>query len=245
MIESEINFHGDNNILYCDKNVCLDRCVLSFFGNNSVIFLNSNKHPYKINVYAYNNSACYIGKNNYFNEAMNILLSEQKHVFFGNDSLFSLDVWMRIADPHLIYDAETKQRKNPSKSIFVGDHVWIGQSAFILKGSQIHSGSIIGAMSVVTGKKIPSNESWAGNPAKKRGENVFWGGLCVNTWTDEETEKYQVFETDAYTYKYSEEEYIAFDEIDEHLSTSRDAKGKFEYLMNFRDNGNKNRFAIN
>ncbi len=170
---SSIIFNGKNNILYCDEHIHLTNSILTFNGNNSVIYLCRNKHLYKLDVVTYNNSAFYVGQNNYFNGKLSAILSEQKHIFIGDDGLFSFGIWMRIADPHLIYHTDSKKRINPTKSIYLGDHVWIGQSAMILKGTQIHSGSIIGALSVVSGKEIPSNTSWAGNPSRKIAENIF------------------------------------------------------------------------
>ena len=50
--------------------------------------------------------------------------------------------------------------------ITIGDNVFIGMNSIILKGVTIGDNVIIGAGSVVT-KSIPSNEVWAGNPARK------------------------------------------------------------------------------
>lgn len=52
-----------------------------------------------------------------------------------------------------------------SKEIHIENNVFIGAHTIILKGVTIGENSIIGAGSVVT-KSIPSNEIWAGNPAK-------------------------------------------------------------------------------
>jgi acetyltransferase-like isoleucine patch superfamily enzyme len=52
-----------------------------------------------------------------------------------------------------------------TKPIKIGNNVFIGAHTTILKGVSIGDNSIIGACSVVT-KNIPSNEIWAGNPAK-------------------------------------------------------------------------------
>ena len=52
-----------------------------------------------------------------------------------------------------------------SKEVCLGNNVFIGAHSTILKGVNIGDNSIIGACSVVT-KSIPSNEIWAGNPAK-------------------------------------------------------------------------------
>lgn len=51
------------------------------------------------------------------------------------------------------------------KPIEIHNNVFIGGHSLILKGSIIGENSIIGAGSIVSGE-IPSNEIWAGNPAK-------------------------------------------------------------------------------
>lgn len=84
-----------------------------------------------------------------------------------------MGIWIRNADPHLIYDINTKKRINNTKSIFIGDHVWLGQSVIILKGTQIASGSIVGAMGLVSETMIPSNECWGGVSAKRIRGGVF------------------------------------------------------------------------
>ena len=56
MTNSKIIFNGKNNILFCDENVCLEDSILNFECNNSVIYLSSNKHKYKIKVDIRNNS---------------------------------------------------------------------------------------------------------------------------------------------------------------------------------------------
>jgi len=51
------------------------------------------------------------------------------------------------------------------KPVIIGDNVWIGMNACILPGIEIGDNSIIGSGSVVT-RNVPSNEVWAGNPAR-------------------------------------------------------------------------------
>lgn len=51
------------------------------------------------------------------------------------------------------------------EDIILEDDVWIGTGSIVLHGVTIGKGSIIGAGSVVT-KSIPSNQIWAGSPAR-------------------------------------------------------------------------------
>lgn len=244
MQNSDIRFNGEDNILFIAKETRLVGSNIKLFGNNSVVFISENSHENKLDISVYNNSVVYIGKNNYFNGTLHITDSEQKNVIIGDDGLFSFGVWIRTADPHLVFSAETKKRINPSKSVFIGDHVWTGQDALILKGSKIASGCIIGAGSVCTGKATGSNETWAGNPAKRISGGIFWDKSCVHAYTDKETAEHAVMNTDEYIFNYSKEEYLSFDFLDEKLSSAKDAKEKFEALKQLESAKTKNRFAV-
>lgn len=81
----------------------------------------------------------------------------------GNSCIYdtdfhSLDVIERTSKP------ENKENII-NKAVIIEDNVFIGAHSTILKGVTIGKNSIIGACSVVA-KNIPSNEIWAGNPAK-------------------------------------------------------------------------------
>lgn len=254
MRNTTITFNGEGNILYCEEGVILVDSVINFNGDNSIIYLCKNKHWYRISVSANLNNVFYCGRNNYMNGRLNVILSEQKHCFIGNNGLFSFDIWIRNADPHLVYSCESGKRINPTKSVFLGDHVWLGQSAMVLKGSQIDSGSIIGAMSLVAGKKIGHNESWGGVPAHKITDGVFWESSCVHKWDDEMTANGMLFENivknkkgvkpDSYIYKYNQKQEISFDDIDKALSV-KNIDEKIKYLDEITNNKNKNRFVHN
>ena len=74
---------------------------------------------------------------------------------------------------HGIFDLATGERINLARDVMIGDHVWIGASARLLKGAAIGNGSIVGANSVVTGR-FPENVALAGNPARIVREGVRW-----------------------------------------------------------------------
>lgn len=57
-------------------------------------------------------------------------------------------------------------RVGQSKPVTIGNNVWLGLNAVILKGVEIGENTVIGANSVVT-KNIPANVIAAGNPCRE------------------------------------------------------------------------------
>lgn len=190
MENSNIFFQGDNNILFIEDGVVLNNARIHFNGSNSLIYLRKSRHKIKVNLQIGQDSLLFVGKDNYFNDTLHISATEWQSVIVGNNCLFSFGIWLRTADPHLVYSTETNQRINHSKPILIGDHVWIGQDSLILKGTQIGSGSIVGGHSVVAGKKLPSNTIYGGNPAKQIRGGAFWLDSCTHTWTEERSKEW-------------------------------------------------------
>ncbi len=82
-----------------------------------------------------------------------------------------LEIWN--TDSHFVMDAHTGQAINNSKPVVVGNHVWVGKGAVILKGTTIGDGSIIGMHTVVT-KDVPANAICVGNPGTVKKSGVTW-----------------------------------------------------------------------
>ncbi len=243
LLKSNISFNGKNNILICEENVILENSIISFNGDNSVVYLSQNKNKYYLNVSIFNNSVLYFDENCYINGKVNMILSEGKNIIVGKDCLFSFGIWLRLADPHLIYDMDNGERINYSKSIYIGDHVWIGQDAMILKGTQIGSGSIIGAKSLVTGKRISSNTMWGGNPAKEIKSNIFYDSRCVHSYTSEETEKTSKNVSQDWIYTKDENTYC-FDELEEKIEKNKNIEERIKLLIQIRNIKSNNRFYM-
>lgn len=241
--KSSIKFKGKNNVLICEENVKITNSHLIFNGNNSIIYLSKAKGEYKLHATLYHNSVLFIDENLSTNGILWIILSEEKNLIIGKDCLFSFGIWIRLADPHLIYDCESKKRINDSKSVYIGDHVWVGQDAMILKGTKIGSGSIIGAKSVISNKKINSNSIWAGNPIKKVKENVFFDKKSVHYFRKSTKEKYEKFESDDWIYT-SNASQLSFEEIESSLSKSTNIEDKIEYLKLIKKNNQHDRFYV-
>ena len=241
---STVSFSGTGNILYVEEGVKLSRSVIKFLGNNCLVYLKKSSRVFSVTVDVYNNSTVYIGGENYFNGPLHMSASEEKNIIVGDDGLYSFDIWVRTADPHLVYSVDTHERTNPSKSVFIGDHVWIGQSAIILKKSVIGSGSIIGAASVVTGKKVPSNASFGGNPAKLIKKGVFFVGESVHGWTEEKAKDFEVCAEDRWIFE-DDGNALSLSDIDYNLTHSQNAEERLAIVKStFAKDGNKNRFFV-
>jgi len=98
-----------------------------------------------------------------------VVISSCNTITIGNRVNLGGDVRIYDHDFHAL-DPEIRQQ-NPhssqaaSEPVHIGNDVFIGASAIILKGTTIGDKSIVGAGSVVT-SHIPPNQIWAGNPAK-------------------------------------------------------------------------------
>jgi len=87
----------------------------------------------------------------------------------GNHCLIASFVTIMDNDGHPI-EAERRRRgekidEHQAACVIIGDDVWIGTGAIILKGVSIGDRAIVGARAVVT-KSVPSDAVVAGNPAR-------------------------------------------------------------------------------
>ena len=246
ILENAKIFFADNcqnNYIFIpkDQTVKLKNCSIHFFGSNSLIYFCHN--IMSVNVSIYNDSTLYIGSSFSTNRTTNIIISERTSVFIGKENLYSFDVWFRTADPHLIFDCETKKRINPSKSIFVGDHVWIGQDCLIMKNTFIGSGAIIGAKSVCGNKIYDSNASYGGYPAKKLKDGIFFTKDCVHSYKEEDTQKSLIKDTDSYIYSHPSNDISQSPhKIIEFLDSNKDMQKRIDFLSSLTTD--KNRFYL-
>lgn len=249
LINSSIDFKGNDNVFICKGKLKLKNCKIRFSGNNSLVFIDENLYPMSLNIRIGNDSVIYIGKDCYVNKTTNLYATERKNIIIGNQIMISFNTYFRTADPHLIYDANTKKRINFSKSILIGDRVWIGQEALILKGCVIGSGSIIGGRSVLANKCLKSNTLYAGNPARKIRDGVFFGEFrATHDYDLEEELKSGTFTLeDENQFIYEEDENtLSFKAIDMDLMNINNVNEKIKYIEeNISKNNNKNRFYNN
>jgi acetyltransferase-like isoleucine patch superfamily enzyme len=89
-------------------------------------------------------------------------------ISIGAECLIAWDVVIMDRDYHGL-DSDTEKLRPVS----IGDRVWIGCRAIVLKGVTIGSGAVVAAGSVVTAD-VPAGALVAGNPARVVRESVSW-----------------------------------------------------------------------
>ena len=121
---------------------------------------------YGSDIRIFKNAELIIGSG-YLNAYDQIICTEKVEI--GNDVAIARDVIIRDTDSHDIINTNHVK----TKPVKIGNHVWIGTRAIIMKGVTIGDGAIIAAGAIVT-KDVPPKSIVAGVPAKVIKQNVEW-----------------------------------------------------------------------
>jgi len=122
------------------------------------------------------NGRCIIGDYTLLNGA---LIMCEEEITIGSHCLISWNVGIADSDFHPLDPAKRKRDamalnpllgsrsrpRIPTEPVHIGNNVWIGMGAIILKGVSIGTNSVVGAGAVVS-RSVPANVVVAGNPAK-------------------------------------------------------------------------------
>lgn len=102
-----------------------------------------------------------MGSNFYINAHCHFLgeISMGDNVMIGPKTV----IWGR--DHGMSTDSPMNSQPHVNAPVVIGNDVWIGAAAIILKGVTVGNGAVIGAGAVVT-KNVPENGIAVGNPAK-------------------------------------------------------------------------------
>ena len=92
-----------------------------------------------------------------------------KKITIGKGCAIARDVIIRDTDAHQLVDSNHQM----TQEVSIGEHVWIGNRAIVMKGVTVGNGAVIAAGSIVT-KDVPDKCLVAGVPAKVLRHNVEW-----------------------------------------------------------------------
>lgn len=152
------------------KNLWMEK--LPYIVNSGVIKIGhhvrlSGKPSFGFSTRLFPSPSITIGDNTFIGHGTSI--SAGKAISIGNNCFISGGVRISDNDGHPLNYVDRMNhlppRKEDVKEVRIGDHVWIGSHAAILKGVTIGDRSIVGACSVVT-KDVPPDMIVAGNPAR-------------------------------------------------------------------------------
>ena len=102
-----------------------------------------------------------------------IAINEDNAIFtVGNDCNFSNFIEIRT-DGHAILD-QSGNVINSKCDIKIGNHCWVGTRCMILKEAHLPDNCILGAGSLLNKKHNDKNCVYAGIPAKKVKEKIYW-----------------------------------------------------------------------
>jgi acetyltransferase-like isoleucine patch superfamily enzyme len=142
-------------------------CVLQMFRKSVFIINGSFSTASGVIISVAKDASLEVGANVWVSSNSRLLCYE--NIKIGNYSLISWDVEVRDSDCHTICREDFVM----SKPIQIGNHVWIGARAMILKGVRIGDGAVVAAGAVVT-SDVAKNCLAGGVPARIIRENVKW-----------------------------------------------------------------------
>ena len=171
------NFKGINNevsIGGTEPSTC-SNCHIDIYGSNNKVIIEGGVGLKNLTIYmGGDNNIVHIKRKTMIAGKTELAVMDGTKIEIGEDSLFSANVTFRAGDSHSVLDVATGERINPSKDIIVGDHVWIGNTVIVTKGTVIGRHCVVATGSVVAGKFFPDNCAIGGNPAKVLKEGISW-----------------------------------------------------------------------
>lgn len=169
-----IHILGNRNKIVVGKDCNLKKLSIVIYGDDNCVVIGKKCICDSARIHIEdNNNSVVIGDRTTIQKNTELACIEGCELIVGEDCMFSSDISLRTGDSHSVITMDGK-RTNQSKSVYIGNHVWIGMRALVMKGSKIQDNSIIGAQSFVTGKFSQTHIMLAGSPAKVIKENIDW-----------------------------------------------------------------------
>lgn len=174
-----ISIIGNNNSIVINNGTVLsffDGMIIHIIGSNNEIIIDEQASVKGLGICMEDDGNKLIcGKSLKVSGSTHLAMIEGTEIKIGSDCMFSANISFRTGDSHSILDAKSKKRINPSKSILIGNHVWVGNTVLVFKGAQIGDNSIIAGGTVVVGKKFDNHcIIGGGNPSTIIKQGVTW-----------------------------------------------------------------------
>ena len=171
----QIKFAGRGNRLVVADQVRIARLFVDFDCDNGYVEIgrSSGVPALLANIRVGQDATVRIGQNVSTTAVVAMSAAEGSTITIGDDVMFASENQIRADDGHPIFDVRTGERVNVSRSITIGNHVWLGYSAVVLGGATIGDGTVVGIGSIVT-RPLPNNVVAAGVPARVVRRDIAW-----------------------------------------------------------------------
>lgn len=191
-----MNIVSDDNVVIIKKSGPISgKISISLTGNNCSLVLEEGIwvstfltiimgqiHP---NFGMIENAHIHIGRNTSFESTSITTFNSNSSVEIGERCMFSFGINVYNTDGHPIMDAASGKIINKVKRLKIGNHVWVGYNATILKNTFIPDDCVVGWGAVVSSQYTPppthkhSKKDCrgfviAGNPAKIVKNGITW-----------------------------------------------------------------------
>ena len=108
---------------------------------------------------------------NFVNTAKTTIICDNK-IRIGDNVLVSWDTLIMDTDWHSVTNTETNETYPCVGEIAIGNNVWLGCRAVVLKNSVVPDGCVVAANTLVNKAFCQENTLLAGNPAREKKQNI-------------------------------------------------------------------------
>lgn len=179
--EVTLNLQGNASVINVGTGQLKPFRIIATIFEQSTFIMEDNVRADQLSIGLNPGAKLFIGNKSTFPEGCKIRNPMFCNVIIGEDCMFASKVYIQAGDAHSIYEIETgecinytvKMIDTEKMTIRLGGHVWVGYEAVLLPGTDIGSGSIVGARSVVRGRH-PNNSIIVGVPARTVKKSIAW-----------------------------------------------------------------------
>jgi acetyltransferase-like isoleucine patch superfamily enzyme len=174
-VNSRIQIRGNRNVVILERGCVLKNALIRVQGDENVIILRKNAFVSGAELWVEDNG-CHleIGEKTFVGHHSHLACTENgSRLSVGSNCMISSYVQIRTGDSHSIMDGEGN-RLNPAQSVVVGNRVWIGEGARLLKGASLNEDTIVATGSIVTKEFTQKRILIGGVPADVIKEDVIW-----------------------------------------------------------------------
>ncbi len=157
-LNSNVTINGNDNRFVLDKTINVVSGAEFYIADGSSVVIEKN---------------CEIGNGKLLLIANGCYNTSNK-IFIGEGTHIATDAIIRNSDGECLTDGENGRPLSKPKDVVIGKHCWITSRCTILKGTELPSGTIVAANSLVNKKFVQENTVIGGVPAKILKTETFW-----------------------------------------------------------------------